>query len=95
MSKAVRYWHRKWRWQRVTKLAARDGMNCSICGERLDRSVRDSHHPMYITFDHKNPRAKGGSDGLDNLRLAHRSCNELRGTDPILPESENGDANSV
>lgn len=88
MSKARKHWHRKWRWQRVTKLMARDGTNCALCEELLDRRVRDPRATNYITFDHITPRAMGGTDRLDNLRLAHRRCNELRGCDPILPEQE-------
>jgi 5-methylcytosine-specific restriction endonuclease McrA len=91
VSKAVRHWHRKWRWQRVTQLMARDGLNCTICGEALDRHLRDERHPRYITFDHKVPRAHGGNDSLANLRLAHRHCNGQRGTDPIMPEDEAGE----
>lgn len=88
MSKARKHWHRKWRWQRVTKLMARDGQACALCDEPLDRHLRDPKHERYITFDHITPRAMGGTDALANLRLAHRRCNELRGCDPLLPEQE-------
>lgn len=67
---------------------ARDGTACAICGDPLDRHLRDPLHGKYITFDHIIPRRDGGSDALTNLRLAHRRCNELRGNDPILPETE-------
>jgi len=88
MGKARKHWHRKWRWQRVTQVMARDGQNCAICLEPLDRRIRDPHHPLYITFDHILPRKYGGNDVINNIRLAHRECNERRGCDPILPEDE-------
>lgn len=88
MAKARGFWHRKHRWQRVTRLMARDGMGCAICGEPLDRHVRDPNDEAYITFDHIVPRARGGVDKLDNLRLAHRVCNSERGCDPVMPEEE-------
>jgi 5-methylcytosine-specific restriction endonuclease McrA len=75
MGKARSSFHRKWRWQRVTKLMARDGTDCTICGEPLDRHIKDEFSPMYITFDHIVPRAFGGLDLLTNLRLAHATCN--------------------
>lgn len=34
------------------------------------------------TADHIQPRSLGGSDELDNLRPACRTCNSRRGTDP-------------
>jgi 5-methylcytosine-specific restriction endonuclease McrA len=88
VAKATRFWHRKARWQRVTRLMARDGDSCAICGTTLYRAVRDANAPNYITFDHVVPRSAGGGDLLENLRLAHRSCNEQRGCDPLLPEQE-------
>ncbi len=88
MSKTRKTFHRKWRGQRITQLMARDGSNCTICREPLDRHIRDGRHPAYITFDHVTPRSDGGNDAWTNLRLAHRRCNEKRGNDPILPEDE-------
>lgn len=85
MSKTRKPWHAKLRWQAVTKLMARDGLDCTICKEPLDRSVRDPHHARYITFDHIIPRSSGGLDDLKNKRLAHRRCNEQRGNDPVMP----------
>lgn len=78
----------KHRGHRVTKLMCRDGTDCTICREPLDRHLHDVDDPMYITFDHIIPRSKGGTDHLDNLRLAHKRCNEQRGNDPITEEEE-------
>lgn len=86
--KARGSFHRKWRGQRVTALMARDGTKCALCGEELDRRIRDPRHPRYVTFDHIRPRSTGGLDVVSNLQLAHRRCNELRGCDPVMPEDE-------
>lgn len=86
--KKDRHWGHKWRWGRVTKLMARDGMNCMLCGEELDRGIKDPFHDLYITFDHRLPRSAGGHSGLDNLQLAHNICNNLRGTDPLEEEHD-------
>ena len=45
---------------------------CALCGHgpRLD-------DPWVA--DHITPRARGGTDELDNLQAAHRSCNGRRG----------------
>jgi 5-methylcytosine-specific restriction endonuclease McrA len=55
---------------------------CGLCGNRfpepglLDSSVDIGFAP---TFDHIVPKAHGGEDALENLRLAHRACNHIRG----------------
>jgi 5-methylcytosine-specific restriction endonuclease McrA len=47
------------------------GAICYICGDPFDKSGD-------ITFDHWEPISKGGEDNLDNYRLAHYSCNQLK-----------------
>lgn len=47
---------------------------CAICGQPVDKSLKYPH-PMSPSVDHIIPCAKGGSDDLDNLQLAHRKCN--------------------
>lgn len=88
MSKVRGFWKRRERWRRITKLMARDGAGCSICGEPLERTVRDPDGDRYITFDHIVPRSAGGTDAPSNLRLAHRLCNHERGNDPLIPEPQ-------
>lgn len=83
MTKVRRAFYRKQRGLVVTRLLARDGDRCPICGEVLDRRVRDPDDPRYVTFDHVTPVSRGGVTRLDNLRLAHRACNERRGSDPL------------
>lgn len=61
-----------WReWSR-RQLINRDGMICGLCKEPIE-TLDD------VTIDHINPKSKGGSDKLTNLRLAHPGCNQERG----------------
>lgn len=50
---------------------------CAICGQPVDKSLRYPD-PMSPTVDHIIPCARGGSDDLDNLQLAHRYCNRQK-----------------
>lgn len=64
------------RWQR-NHLIAKYGSVCYLCQEPLE-SAKD------ITFDHWEPLSKGGLDELENYRLAHFECNQLKGA--LSPE---------
>lgn len=64
------------RWQR-NHLIAKYGSNCYLCLEAF-KTAKD------ITFDHWMPLSKGGADDLENYRLAHSSCNQLKGA--LTPE---------
>lgn len=44
---------------------------CYICSLPF-ASMKD------ITFDHLIPVSKGGTDEIENLRLAHYECNQLK-----------------
>ena len=61
----------------------RDGWTCGICLEPVSRTA-PPNDPWAPTLDHVLPRALGGSDELDNLRLAHRWCNTVRGKNEWL-----------
>ncbi len=37
------------------------------------------YHPYGMSFDHVVPEAAGGGWTWDNLQLAHRGCNVMRG----------------
>jgi hypothetical protein len=66
----------KWTVERIwtrKQLIKRDGMICGICKEPIAKLAD-------ITFDHVVPKSKGGSDKLENLRLAHEFCNTQRGS---------------
>lgn len=57
--------------RRVRSLLARDGSDCWLCHQPLDDD---------ITIDHIIPRCRNGVHALTNLKLAHKSCNERRGS---------------
>lgn len=64
------------RWQR-NHLIAKYGPNCYLCPESFEKA-KD------ITFDHWEPLSKGGADSLENYRLTHLECNQLKGA--MTPE---------
>ena len=63
----------------VIRLRQRDGDACWLCGCPVDFSISDRKNPKVWSRDHVIPRSWGGSDLLENLRLAHQGCNESRG----------------
>lgn len=51
---------------------------CGICGHPVDFSLKPPH-PMSPTIDHIIPVAKGGHPSdIDNLQLAHWTCNRQK-----------------
>ncbi len=52
-------------------VSVRDGWRCTYCGRRVTRSSRH--------IDHSCSRANGGTNHLNNLRLACRPCNLSKG----------------
>lgn len=54
------------------------GYVCQLC-QAPTRPDEESNHPRYPTLDHIAPYSRGGSDDEENLRLACRQCNTLRG----------------
>ena len=58
------------------QIALRDGAICYLCGQGL---IWDD--PWEI--EHVIPRSRGGTDDLNNLGLAHRSCNRVKGANLI------------
>jgi hypothetical protein len=61
------------RQEKRTELAALGGWLCVFCGEGIDPALAWPH-PMHATLHHAV--ADGGSDQLDNLRLAHHLCHQ-------------------
>jgi ribosomal protein S27AE len=57
---------------------ARYGMTCYLCAGPILYGT-DSVHPLALTMDHLMPVSMGGRDTVDNLRPAHRACNEDKG----------------
>lgn len=58
----------------VPQLVERDGWECKLCGDTIDRAKR---FPDFYaaTIDHIVPLAKGGKHELSNTQLAHYICN--------------------
>jgi 5-methylcytosine-specific restriction endonuclease McrA len=56
------------------QLAERDGLNCYLCNEVIDMALPRTSK-MGATIDHVVPLSRGGLDELDNLKLAHWTCN--------------------
>lgn len=54
------------------RLARRDGPACFYCG-------RTRKNPRGMSIEHLQPRSLGGSNALENLRLADTLCNKLAG----------------
>lgn len=51
---------------------------CALCGKPVDFSLKFPH-PMSPTIDHIVPISKGGHPSdIDNLQLAHLSCNRAK-----------------
>ena len=57
--------------RRMKRLLERDERTCWLCGGRV--------HRKNATMDHIIPVSLGGAHSLDNLKLAHRHCNQARG----------------
>lgn len=54
------------------------GWICKLCDLPIDSTLHYTHG-MALTIDHIQPVAMGGTDDIDNLQPAHRSCNRLKG----------------
>lgn len=54
---------------------------CFYCNGHLSkrRKLHNTVNRNAPTFDHFTPKAKGGSDSIYNLVLAHDKCNHLKG----------------
>jgi len=65
-------------------LILRDEEQCHICGQGA--AVDDPWHVEHI-IPKLRGRGGGGSDDLDNLALAHKSCNLTKHTKAIGPKA--------
>jgi 5-methylcytosine-specific restriction endonuclease McrA len=63
-----------------TYLAKRDGPKCHLCRHKIDLLL-SYPDPHYASIDHVIPLARGGTNDLANLRLAHLVCNLSKGAD--------------
>jgi hypothetical protein len=61
---------------------------CWICCEPMER-FGDPERARAVSEDHLRPRSKGGSDKKSNKLLAHRKCNNARGSAvPTIPVAD-------
>jgi 5-methylcytosine-specific restriction endonuclease McrA len=67
----------------VSRLRGKYGDNCHWCKEVM---VFDGDGPLRATIEHVIPLNRGGLDNENNMRLAHKKCNNKRGHD--MPELE-------
>jgi 5-methylcytosine-specific restriction endonuclease McrA len=51
------------------------GPFCWLCNEEIASDE--------LTLDHIVPHSRGGRNAIANVRLAHRSCNQVRGNGPV------------
>ena len=69
----------------IQKLFQRDNGICHICGGLCDWNDKEVRNDtivcgnQYPSIDHVLPLAKGGLHSWDNVKLAHRICNSLKG----------------
>lgn len=66
--------------QLLNCLGEAQNWRCCYCGvptaTTFQSALKDEHRP---TFEHVTPTSKGGADHPDNLVMACRRCNSLRG----------------
>jgi len=55
----------------------RDRMICCVCNEKVDGRLKHPH-PNSLSFDHSHPISLGGPHCQENLRVAHKRCNQRR-----------------
>lgn len=69
----------------IQKLFRRDNGICYLCGKKCDWNDKEVRNDtivcgdQYPSIDHVLPLAKGGLHSWDNVKLAHRICNSLKG----------------
>lgn len=63
----------------IKSLRDRDGDWCHYCGYEIRLWNPALSDKAAVSRDHIHAKALGGRDGLDNLALAHRYCNQVRG----------------
>ncbi len=67
----------------ASSLRDRYGDNCHWCKEPM---VFSGDGPLRATIEHVIPLDRGGLDNENNMRLAHKKCNNQRGNN--MPELE-------
>ena len=61
---------------------------CGICGKQVDFSIK-APEPLSPVVDHIIPVSKGGHpSAMENLQLAHRTCNRQKSDKMFLAKQE-------
>jgi hypothetical protein len=68
----------------LVAFAEKHGWTCYWCGKEVRHDVND-RHGLGPSREHLVPASRGGSRRAENLVLAHKRCNHIRGT--IDPEA--------
>lgn len=69
----------------VRAIARRDGsMACFYCEHELVEDAKEGDDEWKATLDHFIPRARRGTDALENLVLACQRCNHRKGDEMSL-----------
>lgn len=77
----------------LEKVYERDGGICYLCGGRCDWNDYEERDGVivygnaYPSRDHVVPKSRGGKNTWDNIRLAHRICNTLKGNSPLVKKT--------
>ena len=66
----------------LEKLYKRDKGICHICTDKVNMNLNTNDN-MYGSIDHVIPLAKGGTHTWDNVKLAHRICNSIKGAEVL------------
>ena len=65
-------------------LGKRDNWICHLCNGEVLPKAGTAYVPDGATVDHVVPLANGGTHTWDNVALAHRNCNVVRGSKDLL-----------
>jgi 5-methylcytosine-specific restriction endonuclease McrA len=71
-------------WENLKRIARIEQPDCWLCHKPIDWQAHWMH-PTAFTLDHVIPKSRGGTDHPDNVRSAHRRCNEERGASGQMP----------
>jgi 5-methylcytosine-specific restriction endonuclease McrA len=66
-------------YEALARAFAKYGAECFHCGKRMPAS----NSMDQASRDHIHPKAKGGSERLHNLVLAHKKCNQNKAALPL------------
>lgn len=61
---------------------------CYLCGLMMLPEAENGH-PLGYTLEHVIPKAKGGTNDLENLTGSHQYCNNAKG-DALMEELPSG-----